>query len=269
MKKSILFASSFITICGFAQKQFPNKGFESWETIQYETTSYVEAEGWASELCASIGDQAECVVSGVQTTDKASGDYALKIDGFAVLGDVAITGKPTSLEFKAKTNLPTGEFPTTASISVLFHDGSFWEEPTTRAQGEVSISETTSGFVTYTMQFSPSLSSVSFAYATIVVSIDGDAEGAFVILDDLELKYGPNGIASKIEKTDLVYPTHVSATLTINEALDSYQILDLSGNLIAEGNAQEVNISDVKAGIYVVKVITQEGLNYTSRIVKE
>lgn len=269
MKKTILLASSFITICGFSQTQFPNKGFESWETVQFETTSYVEAEGWASDFCASIGGQAECVVSGVQTTDKASGDYALKIDGFAVLGDVVITGKPTSLDFKAKTNLPTGEFPTTASVSVIFHDGTFWEEPATRSEGEVIITEITSGFVNYSMSFTPALSSVSFAYATIVVSVDGDGEGAYIILDDLELKYGPNGIASKIEKTDLVYPTHVASKLTINESVDSYQILDLSGNIIAEGNNQEVNMQNVQAGIYVVKVITQDGLNYTSRIVKQ
>jgi hypothetical protein len=52
------------------------------------------------------------------------------------------------------------------------------------------------------------------------------------------------------------------ATITSKEALKSYKIFDQSGRLVIssslKGNKQEINISSLKTGNYVVSVETQK-----------
>jgi hypothetical protein len=70
----------------------------------------------------------------------------------------------------------------------------------------------------------------------------------------------------------IVYPNPMNETLTVsmlgNHKLQSAILYDLVGNEIITSNKSEIIVSHLQSGIYVIRVIDNNGNTYTQKIVK-
>ena len=71
-----------------------------------------------------------------------------------------------------------------------------------------------------------------------------------------------------------VYPNPVNTILTVSatESMNAIRIVDLTGKVVAEYNGngitQEINVEDLKAGIYTIQIETAAG-NSSKQFVKK
>jgi hypothetical protein len=90
--------------------------------------------------------------------------------------------------------------------------------------------------------------------------------------------YSPDSVFIGVEQHRLnskikLYPNPTKNTLKIESKLqlDSYEIYTILGSRIQSGKLinQEINVSELKAGMYILKITTSDGLLVQERFVKE
>jgi hypothetical protein len=100
-------------------------------------------------------------------------------------------------------------------------------------------------------------------YTTLTINGPGGNSGSSIGICSTSIFLGVNDVNVKNDAVDF-YPNPAKnmATITSKEALKSYKIFDQSGRLVIssslKGNKQEINISSLKTGNYVVSVETQK-----------
>ena len=64
-------------------------------------------------------------------------------------------------------------------------------------------------------------------------------------------------------------PAHNEITLNINTPFQNLEVLDFKGALILKSKEKTIDISELTNGIYIVKAITENGVIFTSKFVKD
>lgn len=68
-----------------------------------------------------------------------------------------------------------------------------------------------------------------------------------------------------------LYPNPVNniMQLKLNESLKSWQVYNLQGQLVDQGNEKSIQTSSYKSGLYFVKVVSPSGRTYTAKFTKQ
>jgi hypothetical protein len=70
----------------------------------------------------------------------------------------------------------------------------------------------------------------------------------------------------------IVYPNPMNESLTVsmlsNHKLQSAIIYDLVGNEIIRSNKSDIDVSHLQSGVYVIRVIDNNGNTYSQKVVK-
>ncbi len=275
MKKIYLALLSFsISTLSFAQDQLPNSGFEFWETIDDGSASYEAPSPWEpGSFCVDFGTTT-CAVSGTKTTDANTGSYAIKINSEESLGlillsdyDASEINRPNSFEVFVKTDLNGGD---SLQISIFFYNGSlFDDEPEVVGVGQIietndmlSYTKLT-GVINYT-------SVAGYEYVAVIAAITNEngTNSSLVYVDDFKLNYGALGLGSSM-KDELLSSTLVNNSLTFNQSITSFEIINQTGQAVLNGTTQEVDLTGINSGIYFMKIIKENGELVSYRIVKQ
>lgn len=110
----------------------------------------------------------------------------------------------------------------------------------------------------------------AYAGSTVYLAFEhSDTNNYGIIIDDVSIT-PVNGIAAVDEIPVSLYPNPVTNILTVDaESLRAIEVLDMCGRVVAsqlEGNS--VNLEDYAPGIYMVRVITDNGIA-TGKVVKQ
>lgn len=65
------------------------------------------------------------------------------------------------------------------------------------------------------------------------------------------------------------YPNPASNVIRFNKEIEKVEIYDLNGRFISTSVTDEVNISDLTTGTYLLKVTTPEGLTFNKKMIKQ
>lgn len=65
-----------------------------------------------------------------------------------------------------------------------------------------------------------------------------------------------------------VYPNPTKNILNFSETLKEINIYDLSGKLIQKGNGNQINVSNLSKGTYLLKGITNSGKTINQKFIK-
>ena len=100
---------------------------------------------------------------------------------------------------------------------------------------------------------------------------DNPGGGYVVILDEIQIVNA--GTVTAIDDVDnmnvAVYPNPVCNVLNVEGSdIQQVEIMDLNGRTILTTNEKAINISNLASGMYMVRVITAEGI-HTTKIVKQ
>lgn len=109
-----------------------------------------------------------------------------------------------------------------------------------------------------------------------------NADGNFYAMDDMNVNHGYPIFAkyyaveeNAINSTISIYPNPakdvVSVSFTQNTDCSSIEIYSIDGRMVKSQNSdfEKINISNLPAGIYIMRVILNDGTECTERIVKE
>jgi len=85
-------------------------------------------------------------------------------------------------------------------------------------------------------------------------------------------EFGAQTLSNDVVLTDTdkltIYPNPVSDVVYITENVKSLQLYNINGQLVAQTTAQQLNVSQLPAGIYFVKIIRTDGSIISKKIIK-
>ena len=101
-----------------------------------------------------------------------------------------------------------------------------------------------------------------------------DNFGGAAYIDNIKLNNVPLATASAKSKKLITYPNPVKNILTVDvpngEKIVSLEVYNSVGQKVGRFSDQkEVSLNALKAGLYLVKVLTDKGSVLTSKIIKE
>ena len=214
------------------------------------------------------------MVAGTKTDDANTGDYTIKINSEESLGlillsdyDASEINRPTSFEVFAKTDLNGGD---SLQISIIFYNGSLLDDEID-AIGAGQIVET-KDILSYTKLIGViNFTSVAnYEYVAVIASItNGDeTNNSLVYLDDFKLNYGVVGF-EELNNSEILSSTLVNNSLSFNQAIASFDIINQTGQAVLNGTSQEVDLTGMNNGIYFIRIIKENGELVSYRIVKQ
>lgn len=295
MKKTLFLISCIACFClgkSYAQTQIPNGGFENW-------IDSVRPVNWS---CLFVPAGPYSLYTGSRSADSHSGNYALKVEsktnsvvgqvlpGVATLGTINMNQQiiEGGIPFNAKPSKIKGYykyFPANTDtmgifvnflkridslgMTVIIGVGEFMQSATvnsyTQFESNIIWSPTFGNYTPDSMNI-------------IIVSSAGDVPklGSRILIDDLTFDYSPIGI-SKINndfKID-IYPNPAKENLYINfnslkNTITEVSVMNLLGENVSKlkTNSNSIKISDLKEGIYFVKVANGNNIKTQKIIVK-
>ena len=279
MRKFTIIFTVFFVIAVSVNAQITNNGFENWTT----TGNYENPDGWATMNSLSTGPFYSCQKSSDPYPPNV-GNYSIKINndvsltqltggwGIAVTNAMDypfkpafhITGHPTSL---------TGYFRYISQNAdsmfvkiILFNNGVIV------ANNEFSTGVTTISWTSFTIPIPTYTTADS---ATILLSAfyptgptDGPNGNSSLKIDNLNFDVLISSVADQNPGTVLfsLYPNPASDIVTINIENNnnenvSLNIFNVVGSLVKSAilnqNQNEINVSDLSNGVYVVEFQSQ------------
>lgn len=281
--------------------QIPNGGFEDWTThTGYETPSGI----WTCFNSTSDGS----FYAITKSADAHSGNYSIKISNsypcnlsteLYKFGAVFTTSKGTfdlplnqttmfkpSIERSGHPVKLTGYYKFSQGGSGLDLDTmrillSFYKNGAQVYSDYNAVFKTSTSVASWT-QFTidfPTYTDSEIDSLGIVINAcqpwDGVKGNSFVLVDDLEFKEASTGIKEigNSNSSYFIYPNPATNSFQIKNlmSISNISIIDLTGKLIISKEVdtnENVNVSFLKQGIYLVKVQTATGL-LVVRLVKE
>jgi len=240
----------------------PNQGFETWQAVSVESPN-----NWYTfnELYAGIG-----LPNANKSTDANTGTYALQLStlnspingdtlrGILSMGliDVYNGWSPfIPLPYNANPTLFTGSYTyapsnsDNANIQIMFYQGG-------AIIGSHTENLTTNS--TYTAISAP-LTIIGTPDSIVFVAFAGNNPGSVLKLDDLSFSGGNVGLEDFENFAVSVYPNPAKEVVMIKtEGIYNFEIVNLSGAIVLSENningAKEVNISELNAGAYFVRI---------------
>ncbi len=300
MKKTfILFiALSMITFFSFAQDDIPNAGFENWsggEPVDWNTLDQnilgtdfdMVTEDNGDTYSGSASARLETIsqyiflygdveMPGLLTLGELEVDV-INQDG-TVYGGVPYNVNPQSLSGYYKYSPAEGD---SAALGVVLYR---WNGSTrdTLAGGDFwaweEVNEWTEFEAVLDYQIWATPDTMNIIISSTAVEAEEVPIGSVLKVDELSFNYGPTSILSPDFKSDFhVYPDILNHQFRIELKLDkperaTVQMFDISGNLILQkektfyNNSMYLSYREVPAGIYVVRVLTGSGKEYTQKV---
>jgi hypothetical protein len=76
---------------------------------------------------------------------------------------------------------------------------------------------------------------------------------------------------NKLFLSDCLFPNPVQTDLQIklNETITSIEVIDITGCRLLQSNSTVLNVTDLPAGIYFAKIVSENGRIVTGKFVKE
>jgi hypothetical protein len=247
---------------GIETTNVPDPSFESWSSQSIETP-----DSWFSldEMLASSG-----LENANKTTDFNSGAYALELStvqdpisldtirGFVSVGPILFGGPNPFMP------IPYNASPTTFS-------GAYRYAPSNGDQGVIVATFFQMGAVigqhsepcytnsTYTT-FSAPLTIVGTPDSMSVFAFSGNNPGSVLFVDDLAFSGGNVSIEEFAASSISIYPNPANDIVMIKaEGVYKYELLNVYGAVVRSNSnvtgAQIINVSDLSAGTYFVKMI--------------
>lgn len=200
------------------------------------------------------------------TTDQNSFVFEFTVDGGQQADSVRIK-QVTDQEFEAdawgELTTPLGTFDVVRLKKIEITTDSTWAY----AFGNETLvndgKDTTYMYNFWTNDQTARFPLVEYEYDPASQQIDGDITW---------LKAEPTTTIQTSEKaTFSLFPNPAEDNLTVtSEAeLSTYTVFDITGQKVLSGNTDTVNISELKNGVYLLKVITKDGHIGTKKFVKK
>lgn len=296
MKKSLLTLITAFLCSLTALAQIPNNSFENWTTVG----TYEVPNGWGTlNHSTAIGS----VFTVTKATPGNPGNFYMKITsktiGTAVVGGIAVSGKLDSINMKAKSGFPYTGQPVSftgrwqhmiygTSQGSLKATLTKWNSALSKRDTIATASHTLSGMAMSWANFT-----INFAYKSsnlpdsciieLRSSGSNPTNNDYLWVDNLAFNgtaAGINTVTSEFA-TVALYPNPASQQVELVMNLNSQQtvnvqVIDLTGktlltksynDVIGEVN-QKLDISDLSAGTYFVKISSEKGNTVKKLIVK-
>lgn len=298
-KVFLFLATTFIFGSSYAQQQLLNPGFETWEnegTATMEPThwsSLKTADALAS-LAPEVLSRDAGRNGGYSAVLEVKSAFGIAANGLLTNGRVHADMNPENGYVYTDASQPEWNTPFTqrpdslvgwfkyepksgdkGKIEVILHQGTVGKLPidaTTQANmvGHLRYDITTpstqwirfSAPFNYTSSANPDYILVTIACGDSTVS----KAGTKLWIDDLELIYnedeGPSGIKNPNALSSLYHIYAANGFIYFDSQLkekDTYQIIELSGKVIQEGNIHSQIPFQAAAGLYLVRVQTSKG----------
>jgi hypothetical protein len=246
---------------GVATTNIPDPGFENWSAQTVEAP-----DNWhtLNEELSAMG-----VENVTKSTDANSGMYSAEIEtvqepqngdtipGFLSWGDINMFGgNPFNM-------VPYNATPSTFSAYYQY-------APSGLDGGMIMIEFFSGGMSVGQHQFpvNPSATWTQMTYpltissqpdSILFLAFSGDNPGSILMLDDMELSGGDVSLEEFGTMNVNIYPNPASDIVFVKaEGVYTYSIIDLAGNVITTqsnvSGAQKIDVNDLAAGTYIVKI---------------
>lgn len=296
MKKIILSAVSALVLTASLKAQIPNAGFENFTTLG----SYDVPNGWGTMNPTTA-------VAGIYTATKGTpgspGASYLKLTsrtvGSAVVNGIAVSGVLDSMAMKAKSGFAytmqpvslTGKWQhmiygtSQGSVKAVLTK---WNAALSKRDTVAIASQTLAGMVMSWANFS-----INFTYlsgnAPDSCIIDLRASGStpanndYLWIDNLAFSGSVTGVENHESPVTevLVFPNPSTETIHVHMHVTSLQkttieLTDLAGRLLLTKDAgmltgaseQTLNVSHLSKGTYLLRVITESGIDIRNIVIE-
>jgi hypothetical protein len=259
--------------------QIPNNGFENWTTVG----SYENPDGWATGNILCAGPFYSCTKS-TDHYPTTVGNYSIRIEnntsltqmtggyGMAITDTMAypfkpafpIVGSPTSLCGYYKYNSFNND---SMFIRIVFFNNSVMLGYNTFITGI-----TTSAWTSFVLPLTyPTADSATLYFSAFYPSgyTDGPNGNSVLYVDNLSFNNLINSVSQNLSKNALInfYPNPASNLVTLN--IDNIDNQDLTLNIynimgslvkteIFKQNQQQISVSDLSNGVYMVEIKSKE-----------
>lgn len=296
MKKAILSIISVVALSASAIAQIPNAGFESFTTVG----SYEVPNGWGTMNNTTA---TYSVYTATKATPGSPGASYLKLTSktvsASVVNGIAVSGVLDSITMKPKSGFPytlqpvsfTGKWQhmiygtSQGSVKAVLTK---WNVGLSKRDTVAIAAQTLAGMAMSWANFT-----INFTYLSSVVPdsciIELRASGSaptvndYLWVDNLAFSGSVTGIENhdSFVSNMVVFPNPSSETINVNLNLKSSQkvsieLTDITGKLILSKDAgtltgeskQTLNVNDISKGTYLVRVITESGIEVRKIVIE-
>ena len=102
------------------------------------------------------------------------------------------------------------------------------------------------------------IKSISFALESSDMADWGMNNPAYFAIDNIEVETAVTGVKNVIASIP-VYPNPTKDVVFIGATTQSWELMDLTGKTLSKGTASKVDLTTLPAGVYVLKMNTNEG----------
>lgn len=294
MKKITLILSVFIAMTFATKAQIPNIGFETW--VDYLDTGdchtphfiYQTPDMWKGSLGKNCLLYLYSIEKNNESYPAGTGQFSMKIqsdtaDGVRGLAGIAtdnqspmapafsITGHPTSLTGYYKFLPQNGD--TINIVVVLFQSG------TIVASGKLTGTATVSNWTSFNVPISSYTTADSALIFLASFNLSGGTlphGNSALYIDNLNFDNLITYISEQTSKSNLfnLFPNPANSIVTLKidtkDVDPTLNIYDLMGSLVRsetlKQNQQQINVSDLSNGIYMVE-IKSKGLKENQKLI--
>jgi len=289
MRKFTIFLTGLIALTITTNGQIPNSGFENWTTVG----SYENPTGWWTMNAVSTGPFYSCTKS-TDHFPASLGNYSLRLEnntsltqqtgGFGIAVTNAfnhpfkptfpIIGHPTRLCGYFKYNALNND---TMFVKVVFFNNGIM------VFNQDTIATNTPTWTPFSMTFPSYTSADSAAIIISAFYANGPTDvpngNSVLYIDNLSFDNFITSVPERTIKSTLLslFPNPAADIVTLNiDGISSeditLNIYDVVGFLVKTDillqNQQQINVSDLKSGIYLVEVKSEEFLGRQKLIIE-
>jgi hypothetical protein len=287
MKKYIVL---FFTITGSlfvrAQQQLPNPSFENW-TFHNTSLPYEEPDVWfgTSVSCVSSSNQPPvvCETSTVKTTNAQAGLYAAKLvnvansDGSISKGQLIYSyGSDGYVTFTDRPKTLTGYYKFNQTAADVVNIIVTITGPTSTdivAYGTLDLTASKTNYTLFTVPLQYFSQSIAPKDIYVVISFNDNASASSnFTVDNLVLTYTttPTSTATPVSAGINFFPNPGKDKIHFEQPVKNISIKSANGAsvLTYSGDNDEVNISSLDKGIYIISYEHNETLIHGKLIVE-
>ena len=258
MKKTLLAIGAVLALTSVDAQLFT----ENWTTPQtwssFQGPTDTDTLGWGIGTTAAFASQGNMAISASWNPDPAPNGTPLTPDNYLVSPNIdmsAVTGS-VSLSFKVGSPEPTASNFFQEFISVYVLNSVNDLATATPVHGAVLAG----GEQMYTFNYDISSMAAGEDTVILVFRHHNCTDENFIVLDDINVTNGGLGINEAITEAS-VFPNPANEVLNIvtTEELAEVRIMTMDGKVAFISATSNVNVADLKSGMYLYEAITVSG----------
>lgn len=298
MIKKLLSLTALAAMVSSAAVAQTNMNFESWAPTTlspsnpvgwetFNTSNFGGADGTTQETAdpgeGSISAKLEtktgfAAVTGGSDTAAALLTLNGNLLGGNVLGGVAYTGKPASIDLLFKAAPQGGD--TSIFLAQLQHWDATAGDNVVDGQAVLMLNSAVPTWTSYNAAFSYYTTDTPDTLIILAASSFGGVfsdglpkPGSTFWVDDLVINF-PTGVNNEVKNSERIaaYPNPASSTIRIalnDTKATSIRITDITGKVVKTetvlSNVVNINVENLPIGLYVYQVINNESVVYTNK----